>query len=112
MVLLYCIRCKKSVHIQTKHRNYLPAYGPINGRPYGFGEYQKTKCTCKYNNNERLEEVFQDNLIQDSDNITRQLTEQLKTLNQVKKLLLRNIKISNKNDQTKTIKQNINFSNK
>jgi len=101
MVLIYCIQCKKTIHIETKHRNYLPAYGPIKGRPYGFGDYQKTKCTCKYNSNERLEEVFQDKQILDSNNITIQLTEQLKTLNQVKKLLLRNIKISTKNDQPK-----------
>lgn len=89
MVLFYCNQCKGAIHIKTKYRNYLPV-DKINGRPYGRRLHKDDMCKCT-TPKESLEEVNQRKIVQN--------IEHLNALEQIKKLLLVNIKISKKTNR-------------
>ena len=89
MVLIYCNQCKGAIHIKTKYRNYLPM-DKINGRPYGRRLHKDDMCKCT-TPKESLEEVNQRKIVQN--------IEHLNALEQIKKLLLVNIKISKKTNR-------------
>lgn len=101
MVLKYCKQCKGAIHIKTKYRNYLPTT-KINGRPYGRRLHKDDMCTCS-TPKESLEEENQQKILQNilhyEDNNTIQNIEHLNVLEQIKKLLLVNIKISKKTNR-------------
>ena len=101
MVLIYCNQCKGAIHIKTKYRNYLPM-DKINGRPYGRRVHIDDMCTCT-TSKESWEEENQQKILQNilhyEDNRTIQNIEHLNVLEQIKKLLLVNIKISKKTNR-------------
>ena len=109
MVLIYCKQCKKAIHIKTKYRNYLPAFGKIGGRPYGIKLHINFMCSCDTEKEHFEKEHFEkehfekeiiqldQNILPTSEQIIILFEEQFKILLQLKKLLLINIKISKKN---------------
>ena len=99
MVLIYCKQCKKAIHIKTKYRNYLPAFGKIGGRPYGIKLHIDFMCSCDTEKEHFEKEIIQldQNILPTSEQIIILFEDQFKILLQLKKLLLINIKISKKN---------------